>query len=285
MAEEDDVIIKPIETKKIPVDSIKLNELQARLKDVTVGLKDFAEQIRPYGLIQPIVVYQSGNEYELLVGQRRYYAHKDILEWSKILAMIIEKPDDDEMSKTISWLENVARKQMSNSDIMRHVAEMLGKGRTQKQVAEALRISQSLVKRALRLPSTPNVVREACEKGEISIDNAIKATNAKNFDKYDSDESEGEGVLDLARKMEALGEKAPSKPEIENMADYSADNPTATNEDLLTTGKQSTEEKIVFNVSNSEGKRLSSYQKKNSLTSKSAAARDLVLDGLDRVGE
>ena len=285
MAEEDDVIIKPIETKKIPVDSIKLNELQARLKDVTVGLKDFAEQIRPYGLIQPVVVYQNGTEYELLVGQRRYYAHKDILEWSNILAMIIEKPGDDEMSKTISWLENVARKQMSNSDIMRHVAEMLGKGRTQKQVAEALRISQSLVKRALRLPSTPNVVREACEKGEISIDNAIKATNAKNFDKYDSDESEGEGVLDLARKMEALGEKAPSKPEIENMAEYSADNPTATNEDLLTTGKQSTEEKIVFNVSNSEGKRLSSYQKKNSLTSKSAAARDLVLDGLDRVGE
>ena len=138
MAEEDDVVIKHVETKKIPVDSIQLSELQARLKDVTIGLDIFAEQIRPYGLIQPIVVYEEGDKYELLVGQRRYYAHKDELKWTNILAMIIEKPESDDMSRTISWLENVARKQMSNSDKIRHVTNMLGKGKTHEEISKVL---------------------------------------------------------------------------------------------------------------------------------------------------
>ena len=122
-------------------------------------------------MIQPIVVYQEGDKYELLVGQRRYYAHKDVLKWTNILAMIIEKPESDEMSRTISWLENVARKQMSNSDKIRHVTNMLGKGATQDEVAKVLGISKAEVKRAVKLPSTPTVVQKACEKGEISIDN------------------------------------------------------------------------------------------------------------------
>ena len=285
MGEEDDVVIKHIETKKIPVDSIKLSELQARLKDVTVGLDVFAEQIRPYGLIQPIVVYKEGEEYELLVGQRRYYAHKDVLKWSKILAMIIEKPSDDDMSRTISWLENVARKQMSNTDKLRHVTNMLGKGATQDEVARVLSISKAEVKRAVKLPSCPEVVQVACEKGEISIKNAIRATNAKNYEKGHSDESMGEDVLDLAKKMESMGDQAPSNTETQNMSDYSYDNPEADNEELLEEGVKSTEEVIKINFSNSEGRRLASYQKKNSLTSKGAAARDLVLDGLDRVGD
>ena len=145
VAEEDDVVIKHIRTEKIPVDSIKLSELQARLKDPTVGIDVFAEQIRPYGLIPPIVGYQEGEQYELLVGQRRYYAHKDVLKWSKILAMIIEKPTDDDMSRTISWLENVARKQMPNSDKLRHMTNMLGKGATQDEVAKVLSIPKAVV--------------------------------------------------------------------------------------------------------------------------------------------
>lgn len=285
MAEEDDVVIKHVETKKIPVDSIQLSELQARLKDVTIGLDIFAEQIRPYGLIQPIVVYEEGDKYELLVGQRRYYAHKDELKWTNILAMIIEKPESDDMSRTISWLENVARKQMSNTDKIRHVTNMLGKGATQDEVSKALGISIAEVKRAVKLPSTPIVVQKACEKGEISIDNAIKATNAKNYDKGFSEESMGDDVLDLARKMEDMGDRAPTFPEISNISEYVYDNPKADNETLLEEGIQSTEEIIKINLSNSEGRRLGSFQKKNSLTSKSAAARDLLLDGLDRVGE
>ena len=85
--------------------------------------------------------------------------------------------------------------------------------------------------------------------------------------------------------MEDMGDRAPSGAEIGNMSEFAYDNPKADNETLLEEGIQSTEEIIKINLSNSEGRRLGSFQKKNSLTSKSAAARDLILDGLDRVGE
>lgn len=283
--EEDNVVVKHLRLEKILVDSIKMSELQARLKDVTVGLESFAEQIRPYGLIQPIVVYQDGDEFELLVGQRRYYAHKNILKWSKILAMIIEKPSDEQMSRTISWLENVARKQMSSADIIRHVANMLGNGLTQSVVANALGIEKALVQRAIKLPSCHELIQKACEKGEISIVNAIKATNAKNYEKGVSDESMGKDILDLAKKMESLGASSPTHSQIGNIQDYQLEHPKADNNELLKEGIKSTVEEIRFEISNSEGRRLQSYQKKNSLTSKSAAARDLILEGLDRAGD
>ena len=70
-----------------------------------------------------------------------------------------------------------------------------------------------------------------------------------------------------------------------NMADYSAENPEATNEEIIKDGPISTQETVAFDLSSSENKRLERYRKNNNLTSKGAAARDLVLDGLDQAGE
>ena len=84
--------------KQIEMDKIQLNELQARKINVTKDLEIFSEQIRSVGLIQPIVVYQSGDNYELLVGQRRYYACKDFLKWKTIRAEVIKKTDDSKIS-------------------------------------------------------------------------------------------------------------------------------------------------------------------------------------------
>ena len=118
MSEQDKVEIVVKETKKIPIDKIQMSNLQARQSGVSKGLEIFAEQIRKIGLIQPVVVYEiDGGMYELIVGQRRFLAHKDVLKWTEIMAMVIEKPASDMMSTTISWLENEARQKMTFKDI------------------------------------------------------------------------------------------------------------------------------------------------------------------------
>ena len=63
MAEEDDVVVKVIDTKKISVDLIDLSHFEARTDNVTKNLKSFADRIRKIGLIQPIVVYPKGERY------------------------------------------------------------------------------------------------------------------------------------------------------------------------------------------------------------------------------
>ena len=49
MSEQNQVAIKTIEVKKIPIDSIQLSNLQARQLQVTKSLEIFAEQIRHVG--------------------------------------------------------------------------------------------------------------------------------------------------------------------------------------------------------------------------------------------
>ena len=281
MTEEHDVKVKWLKTEYIPVDKIKMSELQARQKEVTAGLELFAEQIRNVGLIQPIVVYQKGNEYELLVGQRRYLAHRDVLEWKEIRAEIIKRPEDDMMATTISWLENHARKKMANKDTLRHVARMLGEGMTAKAVGDTLGMSAVEVNRAKQLPSVPDVVREAVESGKLSIKNAIKATIAKRFEKHETPESKGDDVLDMALKMDP---KKLSDQQLSNIGDYVDEHPDANNDEILDQGVVTEKELITVDLSSSENKRLVSYQKNNDKTSRSAAARDLILDGLTEAG-
>ena len=281
MTEEDDVKVKWLKTEYIPVDKIKMSELQARQKEVTAGLELFAEQIRKVGLIQPIVVYQKGTEYELLVGQRRYLAHRDVLEWKEIRAEIIKRPEDDMMATTISWLENHARKKMANKDTLRHVARMLGEGMTAKAVGDTLGMSAVEVNRAKQLPSVPDVVRVAVEAGKLSIKNAIKATIAKRFEKHETPESKGDDVLDMALKMDP---KKLSDQQLSNIGDYVDEHPDANNDEILDQGVVTEKELITVDLSSSENKRLVSYQKNNDKTSRSAAARDLILDGLTEAG-
>ena len=282
MAEENEVTIRIIETRKIPIDKIKINNIQARQQQVTKSLEIFAEQIRNLGLIQPIVVYPKGDEYELIVGQRRYYAHKQILKWSEILAMIIEKPKDDMMATTISWIENEARQKMSNRDKIRHVVNMNSQQISQMEISETLGISRKEVKSCIGLPRVPDVVRNAVESGIISSDVAIRATDAKGFEKHETPEESGNDILALAKLIQ---ENKLSDKEQQNMVDFGINNPKSDNETLLEDGIKNTRETINIDLSSSNAKRLEKYAQDNEHKSKSFAAAQLVLEGLDQSGD
>ena len=116
--------------------------------------------------------------------------------------MRIQKPKDDMMSSTISWLENEARQKMTNKDTMRHVANMFAQKVTKKEIAKTLGITPETVNSCLDLPKVPDIVRKAVESGEISPEIAIRATDAKGFEKFETPEEKGDDVLDLAKKMQ-----------------------------------------------------------------------------------
>ncbi len=281
LSEENQVEIKVIETKKISIDKIQMSNIQARQLQVTKKLEIFAEQIRKIGLIQPVVVYPNDDKYELIVGQRRYYAHKDVLHWNEILAMIIEKPKDDMMSTTISWLENEARQKMQGRDKIRHVVNMNSQGYTQKEIADTLIITIKEVKSCIGLPSVPNVVREAVERGEIPANIAIRATNAKQFEKGETSEGKGNDVLDLAKQ---IFQTSITDKQLDNMVDYGEQNPDADNKKLLSDGIKNTKEQLNVDLQSSDMKRLKRYAKNNN-KSKSSAAANFIIDGLDEYGD
>jgi len=283
MSEQNQVAIKTIEVKKIPIDSIQLSNLQARQLQVTKSLEIFAEQIRKIGLIQPVVVYEiDGGMYELIVGQRRFLAHKDVLKWTEIMAMVIEKPASDMMSTTISWLENEARQKMTFKDKMKLVAEMYAERNTIPEIMKTLGMTNPEVKNCLQLPRVPDVVRDAVQNGEIPVDIAVRATDAKNFEKYNTDESKGADVLDLAKKM--IGASLTNKQKV-GAVDYGAQNADASNDDIIQGAVDNSVVTISVDLTSSNTKRLDRYAENNDAGSRNVAAANLILEGLTEAGE
>ena len=282
MSEQDKVEIVVKETKKIPIDKIQMSNLQARQSGVSKGLEIFAEQIRKIGLIQPVVVYEiDGGMYELIVGQRRFLAHKDVLKWTEIMAMVIEKPASDMMSTTISWLENEARQKMTFKDKMKLVAEMYAERNTIPEIMKTLGMTNPEVKNCLQLPRVPDV-RDAVQNGEIPVDIAVRATDAKNFEKYNTDESKGADVLDLAKKM--IGASLTNKQKV-GAVDYGAQNADASNDDIIQGAVDNSVVTISVDLTSSNAKRLDRYAENNDAGSRNVAAANLILEGLTEAGE
>jgi len=202
MSEENYFDIGCKETKKIPIDKIQMSNLQARQSGVSKGLEIFAEQIRKIGLIHPVVVYEiDGGMYELIVGQRRFLALRDVLKWTEIMSCIIEKPASDMMTVTISLIETSSHLKLTMKDKIRFIQGMYDERISIREISKQLGISTKEVKAGVGLLGVPDIVREAVQSGEISADLAVRATDAKNFEKYITDESKGQDVLDLAKLM------------------------------------------------------------------------------------
>ena len=73
-------------------------------------LKDLADSIAQNGQIAPVVVRESGNQYELIVGERRWRATQ-LLNKDTISAIIVDV--DEKTSAVMSIVENVQREDLN----------------------------------------------------------------------------------------------------------------------------------------------------------------------------
>jgi ParB family chromosome partitioning protein len=97
--------IREIELKKI-----RPNRLNPRLEVNIERLNELAESIREVGLLGPIIVRRVGDDFEVVVGERRYRASQQAgLE--KVPAIIREYSDDEVVQ--INLIENVQREELS----------------------------------------------------------------------------------------------------------------------------------------------------------------------------
>ena len=60
----------------VPIDKIKPNPFQPRTVWNDEELKSLSDSIKTNGLLQPILVRKTGDEYQIIAGERRYRAAK-----------------------------------------------------------------------------------------------------------------------------------------------------------------------------------------------------------------
>ena len=92
------------------LDDIIPNRFQPRQIFDERALKELAVSIKEHGVIQPIIVRNIGNKYEIIAGERRYKASA-LAGLTKIPA-IVRNLDDKESSK-VALLENLQRKNLN----------------------------------------------------------------------------------------------------------------------------------------------------------------------------
>ncbi len=142
------------------------NRFQPRIRFDEQKLNELAESIRKYGVIQPIVVRQIGNKYEIIAGERRYKASQ-IANREVIPAIVINLSDKD--SEEIALLENVQRQELTPIEEAVSYKRILDMGYiTQEGLAQKLGKTQSTIANKVRLLNLDDHVQDALLHGKIS---------------------------------------------------------------------------------------------------------------------
>lgn len=111
--------------KKIEVGLIDYSAHQPRLMTDTVidEIDDLAESIRTKGLINPIVVREKNGRYELIGGERRLRATRDILKQEHISALVRIVKDEHDASM-LALIDNIKRENLSDFETMFSIKAM-----------------------------------------------------------------------------------------------------------------------------------------------------------------
>ena len=106
-----------MQTKVVELDlnDVLPNRFQPRIKFSEESIQDLAESIKEHGVIQPIVVRNIGDKYEIIAGERRYKA--SILAGKQTIPAIITDLSEKD-SAEVALIENVQRIQSSRYRII-----------------------------------------------------------------------------------------------------------------------------------------------------------------------
>ncbi|MBR4618136.1 MAG: ParB/RepB/Spo0J family partition protein [Bacilli bacterium] len=166
------------EVVQLHLDDIIPNRFQPREVFDERALKELAASIKEHGVIQPIIVRQVNNKYEIIAGERRYKASA-LAGMTKIPA-IVNNLDDKEAAK-VALLENLQRKNLNPIEEARTYQKILELDQmTQEQLAKTMGKSQSAVANKLRLLALPDDIQIALLKEEISERHARTLLNLSN---------------------------------------------------------------------------------------------------------
>ncbi len=157
---------------KIAVDLISPNPFQPRTNFDAGALEELKKSILINGLIQPITVRRiQGNRYQLISGERRLRAFKDI-GYKEIPAYII-KVDSDEILLALALIENIQREHLNPIEVAKAYKRLMDECHlTQEEIAEKVGKDRTTIANTIRLLKLPERIQDALVKEEISMGHA-----------------------------------------------------------------------------------------------------------------
>lgn len=145
---------------------IRPNPFQPRADFDDDSLTELANSIAENGLLQPIVVRDVGEVYQIVAGERRFRAVRQ-LGWERV--PVITRSLSDEQMLVVALVENLQRENLSSLDEAQAYQRLIQEfGLTQEDVGRHVGRDRSTVSNALRLLTLPAAVRELLGLRRIS---------------------------------------------------------------------------------------------------------------------
>ena len=155
----------------LKIDRIIANSNQPRKYFNKEKMSELKESIKKSGLLQPITVRKiSGGKYEIIAGERRYRACRE-LGMENIPA--IEINTGDARGYELSVLENIQREDLNPiEEAESYLMLMEVYGYTQEKLSEKLGKNRSSLSNKIRILKLPGNVKELVKKRELSYGHA-----------------------------------------------------------------------------------------------------------------
>lgn len=147
------------ETVEIGIDLIQPNRHQPRVEFNQEAILELAQSIRENGLIQPIVVRQIDDHYEIIAGERRFRALQML---GHTTVNVLVSQANDAQSAQMAIIENIQREDLTAiEEAKAYQTIMKANGWTQEKVASLMGKSQSAIANKIRLLQLPHEVQKA----------------------------------------------------------------------------------------------------------------------------
>jgi ParB family chromosome partitioning protein len=152
------------------MDKIVPNPFQPRRQFPEAELAELADSIKTQGILQPLLVRQSGNKYELIAGERRLRAAR-LAGLFKVPVMVKQIKDTELLE--LSIIENIQRQDLNPIEEAEAYQRLLTEFKlTQDQVAKRVGKSRPAIANFLRLNQLPPEIKSCLKDGTLTTGHA-----------------------------------------------------------------------------------------------------------------
>ena len=150
----------------ISLSQLSPNPQQPRRSFDEAALRELADSIRAYGILQPLTVRRTPGGYQLVAGERRMRAARmaGLREVPCLVAQV-----DEQDAGMLALIENLQRRDLDCFEEAAAIARLISRyGLSQEQAAEKLGKSQSAVANKLRLLRLSEPVRDGLRQAHLT---------------------------------------------------------------------------------------------------------------------
>jgi ParB family chromosome partitioning protein len=156
--------------RMIATEEVRPNEQQPRRHFRSDALRELAESIRRHGVLQPVLVRDAGDGWELIAGERRWRAAR--MAGIERIPAVVRTEQDETERLLLALIENLQREDLDPLEEARALEKLSRLGLTHQEIADRLGRNRVSVTQSLRLLDACPAVTAAVESGAVSAGHA-----------------------------------------------------------------------------------------------------------------